>query len=297
MSTLSPSDGGLQSVDPNEPEAPTPERRRRMPLWIAPVAILVGLAGGILGQIIVSAIGVAFGVKATAPTPALSIVESVVFDLAFVVSALYFALLRGGWGPAAFGYRRIGWGLAVSGFVLGAIGYYAFSLAYGIALHIRSTDKLPSSFGVHSSTAALVGTAAFVCVIAPICEEFFFRGFLFGVLRGMSVHVGTLQLGPWLAAIIVGVLFGAAHTGSASSAQFLIPLGVLGFVLCLVRWRTGSLYPCMALHSFNNSIAMGVLLGWTVGGVLLLLLAAWTVIALLTWPLSAIRTHASLPVG
>lgn len=296
MSTLSPSDDGLQSEHPSEHEQPTPDQRR-IPLWIVPVAILVGLAGAILGQIIVSIIGLAFGVKAASPTPLISIVESIVFDLAFVASALYFAVLRGGWGPSAFGYRRIGWGLGVSGFVLGAIGYYAFSLAYGIAFNIHSTDKLPSSFGVHSSTAALAGTAAFVCVVAPICEEFFFRGFLFGVLREMSVTVGTVQLGPWLAAIIVGVLFGAAHTGSASSAQFLIPLGVLGFVLCLIRWRTGSLYPCMALHSFNNSIAMGVLLGWSIGPIVLLLIASWTVIALLTWPLSSIRTRVSLPVG
>ena len=298
MSTLSPSNGGGPLAgDPNESAAPAHDPARRMPLWIAPVAILVGLAAGIFGQIMVSAVALAFGVKATAPTPAVSIIESLVFDLAFVASAVYFAVLRGGWGPAAFGYRRIGWGLAVSGFVLGAIGYYVFSLAYGIAFHIHSTDKLPSSFGVHSSTAALVGTAAFVCVVAPICEEFFFRGFLFGVLREMSVKVGTVQLGPWLAAIIVGVLFGAAHTGSASSAQFLIPLGVLGFVLCLIRWRTGSLYPCMALHSFNNSIAMGVLLGWSIGGVALLLIASWTVIALVTWPLSTVGTRVSLPVG
>jgi uncharacterized protein len=37
---------------------------------------------------------------------------------------------------------------------------------------------------------------------------------------------------------------------------------VLGFVLCLVRWRTGSLYPCIGLHALNNSIAFGVLQDW-----------------------------------
>ena len=58
-------------------------------------------------------------------------------------------------------------------------------------------------------------------------------------------------------------LFGLAHTGSVSSSQYLIPLGFLGFVLCLIRWRTGSLYPCMALHAFNNVLAFGVLLDWT----------------------------------
>ena len=56
---------------------------------------------------------------------------------------------------------------------------------------------------------------------------------------------------------MTGILFGLAHLGSAPS-QYLVPLGFLGFVLCLVRWRTGSLYPCMALHSANNALALGV---------------------------------------
>ena len=97
----------------------------------------------------------------------------------------------------------------------------------------------------------------FVCVIAPIAEEFFFRGFVFGALRRMHVVIAGRNIGVWIAAVITGILFGLAHTGSASP-QYLVPLGFLGFVLCLVRWRTGSLYPCMALHSINNSLALGV---------------------------------------
>ena len=54
----------------------------------------------------------------------------------------------------------------------------------------------------------------------------------------------------------VGLLFGLAHFDSAQP-EYLVPLGFLGFVLCIVRWRTGSLYPCMALHSINNCIALG----------------------------------------
>jgi uncharacterized protein len=33
------------------------------------------------------------------------------------------------------------------------------------------------------------------------------------------------------------------------------PLAVLGVVFCLVYERTRSLYPCVALHAMNNSIA------------------------------------------
>jgi membrane protease YdiL (CAAX protease family) len=271
-----------------------------MPLWIAPAAVLLGLCGAIFLSILVYLIGSAFGSSTTNPTPAVSLVASLVFDLAFVGAALYFTVLRGGWRPVDFGYRRVAWGLAASSFLAAGVGYYVVTLVYGVLLHIHGTDKLPSSFDVNGSTAAMLGTAAFVCVVAPICEEFFFRGFLFGVLREMNVEVAGRQLGPWLAAVIVGILFGIAHTGSVSSDQYLIPLGFLGFVLCLVRWRTGSLYPCMALHSFNNCLALGVLLHWSVGDVAALLAVAWAVIALLTWPLAGgkiVRSSTSLPPG
>jgi hypothetical protein len=101
--------------------------------------------------------------------------------------------------------------------------------------------------------------------------------------------VGRYDLGPWIAAVLTGILFGLAHTGSASS-QYLIPLGFLGFVLCLVRWRTGSLYPCMALHSANNALALGVnQLNWSAPAIVGLILASWLLIAAVTGPLSAPR--------
>ena len=104
-------------------------------------------------------------------------------------------------------------------------------------MHLHGTDKLPSELGATHSTAALVAAAVFVCAIAPMAEEFFFRGFIFGGLRNIPLRIGRFDGSPWLAAVITGILFGLAHTGSASS-KYLIPLGFLGFVLCLVRWRT-----------------------------------------------------------
>jgi uncharacterized protein len=126
----------------------------------------------------------------------------------------------------------------------------------------------------------------FVCVVAPIAEEFFFRGFIFGALRRWHIMVGGRDLGTWVAAVITGILFGLAHTGSAA-AQYLIPLGFLGFVLCLMRWKTGSLYPCIALHSVNNSLALGVnQLHWNGGEILALVAASVAVVGAITLPLA-----------
>ena len=123
-------------------------------------------------------------------------------------------------------------------------------------------------------------------MVAPIAEEFFFRGFIFGALRQWHIKVAGHEIGTWLAAIETGILFGLAHTGSAA-AQYLIPLGFLGFVLCMVRWKTRSLYPCMALHSVNNSLALGYNeLHWTGGEILALVAGSIAVIAAVTLPLA-----------
>ena len=40
---------------------------------------------------------------------------------------------------------------------------------------------------------------------------------------------------------------------------FLVPLGFFGFLPCLVNEKTGLLYPCVAIHAANNSIAFCLL--------------------------------------
>ena len=44
----------------------------------------------------------------------------------------------------------------------------------------------------------------------------------------------------------------------ADALLILPPLAILGFIFCLVYERTGSIYPTIAMHSFNNAIAFGV---------------------------------------
>ena len=262
-------------------------------LWIAPAAIVLGLAGGVFSSLFIEILGTAFGSSLAHPTPAVSLTADYFFDFAFVGAALWFAVLQAGMRAADFGYRRIAWRTGGIAVVLAAVGYYAVTAGYSALLRLHGTDKLPSELGTTHSTAALAAAAVFVCVVAPICEEFFFRGFLFGVLRRMRVSVAGHDLGPWLAAVIVGLLFGLAHTGSAAS-QYLVPLGFLGFVLCLVRWRTGSLYPCMALHSINNCVALGVdQVHWAAGPILALIAGSLLAIGVVTGPLS--RTARARP--
>ena len=84
-----------------------------------------------------------------------------------------------------------------------------------------------------------------IIVVAPLFEEIFFRGFLYRILRG--------RMGLWPALVINGSLFGAVHLTSGGPLAVAL-IAPLGFLLCLVYERSGSLYPCIALHALNNGI-------------------------------------------
>ncbi|HET9075278.1 MAG TPA: type II CAAX endopeptidase family protein [Solirubrobacteraceae bacterium] len=271
------------------------ERPHPLSLLLAPAAVFMGLAAGLIVSLIVQSVGHAFGSPLNTPTAAVSLVSDYLFDLCFVGAALYMAVLRrsasGGraMGSADFGYRRIRWRTGILAVVGAGVAYYGVSYVYSLLVTIKGTDKLPNELGVTHSTLAALFTAIFVCAFAPVCEEFFFRGFLFGVLRGIRLRVLGRDAGTLVAALIVAILFGLAHSGSAKP-EYLVPLGLLGFVLCLVRWWTGSLYPCMAIHAINNAVALGVNeMHWGAAPIIGVAAASLAAIGLVTGPLSRPR--------
>ncbi|MXV37795.1 CPBP family intramembrane metalloprotease [Flavobacteriaceae bacterium Ap0902] len=86
-----------------------------------------------------------------------------------------------------------------------------------------------------------------VCLLAPLLEEFIFRGI---ILRGL-LHS---NVNPWVAIILTGFLFGAAHM---NPWQFM-GAGFLGIIFGFVYWRTQSLWLVIFLHFLNNSIAYAI---------------------------------------
>jgi len=99
-----------------------------------------------------------------------------------------------------------------------------------------------------------------VMIVAPLGEEFFFRGFFYRALRS-KFSIG-------LAALMDGLVFGLLHYNfEGLEGLLLVPqLAFLGVVFCLVYERTGSLWPVVAMHAFNNAIAYAVQAngGWQV---------------------------------
>ncbi len=212
----------------------------------------------------------------------LEIADTAVQDVAFVASAVIFAHVGGRVvGAWQFGLRRprVSWRVVAIAVPATYVAFFVFDIVWAELLNVHEKEKLLETLGANEGAILLVLSAALTCVMAPICEEFLFRGFFFRALANWR--------GPWLAAVLTGVVFGAVHIGSAPAID-LVPLGVLGFALCVLYRATGSLYPCIAVHALNNSIAFGSLEGWWWWQVLLLIAAAMSVLWLLAWTLRSV---------
>jgi membrane protease YdiL (CAAX protease family) len=247
------------------------------PAWSAPLALFAGLLLATVGSLIVDLPALAFGVKVTSShTPGgLVIADTFVQDVGFVAAAVYCARLgRRVTRPWQFGLRRPGggWLSAVGMIVLLLFAFIVLDAIWSEVVH-PGKEKLLETLGTKESTSLLVFSAWLTCMVAPICEEFLFRGYIFTALRNWR---GTLP-----AAILSGILFGGVHATSAPAAD-LLPLGLLGFGLCLLYRFTGSLYPGMLAHSLNNAIAFAGLAGWGwVGYVSLIIAAPASILALI----------------
>jgi membrane protease YdiL (CAAX protease family) len=218
------------------------------------VGVVIGLAIPlVLG--VIAGIGVAIGGGDTDELPSgVLIALTFLQDIGFVLAALFVARMARRPTARDFGLVRTKlWRAA--GIVLAVyVAFYVFAGIWASLLNIDEESDLPDELGADSSTIALIAVIVLVCVMAPVAEEFLFRGLLFTSVRASAGLVP--------AALVTGAVFGAIHVGS-SPAGLLVPLGVLGVGLCLIYAWTGSLYPCVALHAVNNAIAFGVTEDWT----------------------------------
>jgi membrane protease YdiL (CAAX protease family) len=237
---------------PDPPEVPDGIEVRRVPPWkpwSSALALIAGLGGALAGGLVVYVIAIIAGASLDDPPPAVDISATLLQDVAFVASAIVFASMVARPRPWHFGLRPTRIWPALGYVVGGYLIFLAAAAAWSAALNLHETDDVVEQLGADESAIALVAVTILVCVVAPMAEEFFFRGYFFGALRNWR--------GVWPAAVITGLVFGGIHVGSAPIG-FLVPLAFFGLILCLIYHWTRSLYPCMALHCVNNSIAFGV---------------------------------------
>jgi uncharacterized protein len=230
----------------------------RWPLWLPVAAVGCGASFGLL------VLSVIAGIAHSTKSPGITAAGTVIVDVSVVAASVLFAGLVRPPRPAQFGLRGAPLKFAAQMAGLGALAYVLFSVLYGAAVRQNNPQRVVEDLGADTNKLLLVVGAVVVIAVAPVCEELFFRGILFRVLRQ--------RMPLWPAALIDGVLFGFVHVQGSGSLVIVPVLAVLGVVFCYVYERTGSIFPTIALHALNNTVAYGDRTDWgvafAVGGVM-----------------------------
>jgi uncharacterized protein len=219
-----------------------------VPAWAPLAAMIAAFVVATLAYLVIAAVIEAGGGNVTTGgPPGLVISATLVQDAALIVAAVYFASLwADGLTPASFGLRRVALGPAAGWTVLAFIAFWVLTAIYISAVGEPDQQELTRDLREEESLSALVGYGVLLTFVAPLAEELFFRGFVFGVLRE---KIGTL----W-GVLATGLVFGLVHV-AGSPIETVGVLIILGSLLCVLYLKTGSLLPCIALHAINNAIS------------------------------------------
>ena len=240
--------GGPPPDPPEFPDGADPAPR--WPAWFAPAGFLGGFAITLVVSVIAGIVAAAAGPdNGDEMPPELLLVLTVLQGLILCGTAIFLAsrIQR----PKAwhFGLRRARFWRSVGWATVGLLAFFAFAIIYSQLVTPEGEQSVTEDLGADESTAKMILAGIVVIVVAPIGEEFFFRGFFYRALRS--------RLGILAAAAIDGVVFGLIHFSGSDTLELIPVLAFLGFVFCLVYERTKTLYTVIALHAFNNSIAYG----------------------------------------
>ena len=109
-------------------------------------------------------------------------------------------------------------------------------------LNVQTNDQFILNLS-KSAPFTTYATLLVAVLVAPFCEEIFFRGFVFpGLLKASSVVTAIFGC---------AILFALAHGDSGS---FPVLFGI-GIALSFLRWRTCSIWPSIILHMLNNGLS------------------------------------------
>jgi membrane protease YdiL (CAAX protease family) len=221
----------------SRPEVPWTARD----VWFGVIAIAL---------IVAAALGLVFLLGALSLRPNLDLWIALVptlFELLFLVPVWWFTVHKYHVSLRGLGFRNfkpstLGLGLGL------LFGIYIFNGVYGallaqFGLQVQ-TDVTPVLERLATPWPLIFATV----IVAPLAEEVFFRGFVFGGLRARY---------DWrVAAAISAALFAAAHL----ELTFFIPAFLLGYLFAFLYHRSDSIWPGMILHALVNGFAMAVAL-------------------------------------
>jgi CAAX protease family protein len=246
------------------PEPPAGDLASRVPLWVPFAAMILAFLGGTIAFAVLAVVTGTASVDS--PPEGVTLGATFAQDGLLVAGALLAVrAYEGGVRPAWLGLRRTPLWPALGACALMMVSWWIFSRIVVVAFGEPEKQDIVEELTSEHSLLVLGSFGVLVCVLAPLSEEIFFRGFMFRVFAN--------RLGVGAAALLSGAIFGLVHLPGSPLVTGLVLFG-LGFGFALLRWWTGSLLPSMALHAANNSLSFGVTVSdkWWI--VLLVLLAS-----------------------
>lgn len=241
-----------QTLPPLQPPAAPAQPQDRTPWGYADMAMAIGtvIGGTFLVGAPIVAIAVLIASNGTSSdddiATAVSLGASVLGEIFLVLAVALFTVgkYKVSWTDLGLRLPRKGsWWLplALLGSALAVVWVYFAILAI---LGVEPGSNIPEDAFDSVPLVVLVGVLSLV--FAPIMEETFFRGFLFGGLRG--------RWGVFWAALGTGFLFALAHL----DPLVFIPFTLVGMLFAWGYFYSGSLLASMIAHLLFNALSFGL---------------------------------------
>lgn len=217
------------------------------------VVVLVLIATSIPASIVALALAGGDDIEKDPTALTVALGASVFLELALFFAAIHFSVRKYGASPAALGLRPpkrggfwssagVGFGLVIAGLGVNFAYFAALSL-----VGIEPDTDLPEE--VFQDAGPLIVIGVLSLLFAPLMEEVFFRGFVFGGLRP--------RWGLLWAALASGLLFAVAHIGNPGTIYLIPPVAAIGAIFAWGYASTGSLLASFFAHFLFNLVAFG----------------------------------------
>jgi uncharacterized protein len=219
--------------------------RPRSGWWLAGLFLLQMLVAGVVG----AAVGIDSNEKDAFTTPALGVAAIVAYGV-LLAGTIAFAR-RSGSARAVLALRRprlvdlafvpvVLVAVVVAAALINAVFHGGEAQGLDVENHPRDARQW----------LWLVLAVVVLTIVAPVCEELFFRG---AVLSSIAAgRIGRLGHAGISLIASTAVIFGAAHLIPSAFPA----LAVVGAGLAYLRLRSGSVVPGMLLHVLFNSLAV-----------------------------------------
>ena len=226
----------------------SPERARQgyASIWtilsLVAVAMMISLA--VSTPLIVAQVQATPGQKFIL-TPSDIVISLVTLD-GPLIGLLYLRIVRPGvlsWTEMGFTTSRF-WQRVGVGVLVGVAAFVVAGLAgEGLKLIGVESTQMETFAGVRgASVPQFIGVLLAASVIAPVCEETFFRGYIVTAMK----RRGRVPI----AIIASSGLFALSH----ANLTVFLPILFVGLIFGTAFWRTGSLVPSIVAHGVLNAV-------------------------------------------